>query len=263
MKNIVAKKPKKSVSPGDVWILGEHRIACGSSSDKELVKKLMGEGAVRQILTDPPYGVAYVENKEHFKNKTGESQVSNATIIQGDQLQTEEEYAEFTKTWIEAVVPYLSKYNTIYIFNSDTMICALRKGMKEAGVYYSQLIIWVKNTVVIGRKDYLPQHELIAYGWHGRHKMERSKAKSVILCPKPAKSKLHPTMKPVQLLRQLIGNSTKIGDTVYDPFGGSGSTLIACEHYRRKCLMIEIDPDHVATTLQRWEILTGKEAVKE
>lgn len=93
--------------------------------------------------------------------------------------------------------------------------------------------------------------------------MERSKAKSVIFCPKPARSKLHPTMKPVQLLRQLIGNSTKIGDTVYDPFGGSGSTLIACEHYQRKCLMIEIDPDHVSTTIQRWEILTGREAAKE
>jgi DNA modification methylase len=90
--------------------------------------------------------------------------------------------------------------------------------------------------------------------------MERSKAKSVIFYPKPAKSKLHPTMKPIGLLRKLILNSTKMGELIYDPFGGSGSTLIACEHTRRKCAMIELDPEYVATTIQRWEMITGQEA---
>jgi len=142
------------------------------------------------------------------------------------------------------------------------MLCALRQGMKSAGIYYSQMIIWIKNTVVLGRKDYLCQHEIIAYGWHGRHKQERGKARSVMFYPKPHKSALHPTMKPVGLLRQLILNSTKKGDTVYDPYGGSGSTLIACEHTGRRCAMIEIDPKYVGTIISRWEKLTNKKAKK-
>ncbi len=142
------------------------------------------------------------------------------------------------------------------------MMCALRAGMKQAGIYYSQMIIWIKNQIVVGRKDYLPQHEVIAYGWHGRHKMERSKGKSVIFHPKPHRSALHPTMKPIGLLRQLILNSTKINDTVYDPFAGSGSTLIACEHLKRKSIIIELDPTHCSTIIQRWELLTGKKAEK-
>jgi len=261
---IIAKtiSPRKEVKTGDLWILGDHRLVCGSASDKEAVKKAMGGGKVRQILTDPPYGVAYVENKAHFKETIG-ANLSNTTIIQGDQLQTHEQYAEFTKNWLEAVKEYFDSYNTVYIFNSDVMLCALRRGMEQAEIYYSQLIIWVKNTIVVGRKDYLPGHEVIAYGWHGRHKMERSKAKSVIFYPKPHRSNLHPTMKPVGLLRKLIENSTKVGETVYDPFGGSGSTLIACEQFKRKCVMIELDPNYCATIIQRWELLSGKEAIKK
>jgi site-specific DNA-methyltransferase (adenine-specific) len=142
------------------------------------------------------------------------------------------------------------------------MFPALRSGMKESGFYYSQMIVWLKNNVVMGRKDYLPMFELIAYGWFGRHKMERSKAKNVLFHPKPAKSKLHPTQKPVGLLRKLIPNSTKIGDCVYDPFLGSGSTAIACEHLGRRCIGIDIDPEYVATSIARLEKLIGEKAKK-
>ena len=176
-------------------------------------------------------------------------------------MQTEKEYAEFTRKWIEAIKPNLAPKNSFYIFNSDWMICAFREGMKSAGLYYSQLIIWVKNSMVLGRKDYNPQHELIAYGWHGSHRFERSTAKSVIFCPKPTKAKLHPTMKPVELLRKLIANSTKTGEWVCDPFLGSGSTLIACEHLKRRCLGIELDEGYVKTAVARWEKLTGLKAV--
>ncbi len=261
MKNTQTAKQRKSVNGGDIFILGDHRIACGSASDLDLIGRLVEKTSIREILTDPPYGVAYVENKAHFKEIIS-ANLSNNTVIQGDQIQSDKEYAEFTEKWLKAITPHLDKYNTVYIFNSDVMMCALRHGMKAAGIYYSQLIIWIKNTIVVGRKDYLPGHEIIAYGWYGRHKMERSKGKSLMFHPKPSKSKLHPTMKPVGLLRKLILNSTKAGETVYDPFGGSGSTLMACEHTGRKCLMIEIDPVHIATIIQRWEILTGKEAVK-
>lgn len=259
---MLEKKQRKSVNAGEIWKLGDHRLACGDSSDPEIIGKAVGGGVIRQILTDPPYGVAYVENKAHFKETIG-ANLSNTTVIQGDQLQSEEQYADFTRIWLLAAVPYLDKYNTSYIFNSDVMLCALRQGMKQAGFYYSQLIIWIKNTIVVGRKDYLPGHEVVAYGWHGRHRMERPKAKSIIFYPKPSRSKLHPTMKPVGLLRQLILNSTKMGETVYDPFGGSGSTLIACEQIKRKCVMVEIDPGYCETIIERWEKLTGKEAEKE
>jgi DNA modification methylase len=142
------------------------------------------------------------------------------------------------------------------------MYPALRVGMKQAGFYYSQMIIWLKNHVVLGRKDYLPMFELIAYGWHGRHKMERSKAKSVIFHPKPARSKLHPTQKPVGLLRKLIPNSTKINEYIYDPFLGSGGTCMAAEHLGRRCIGIDLDPSYVSTSVARWEKLTNKKAEK-
>lgn len=240
----------KIAKPGQIWQLGDHRLFCGSAS--EVPQKLF-DSKVRMILTDPPYGVAYVENKQHLN-------MNDKAIIQGDQLQSDEQYAEFTKAYLEAVKPHLDDYNTAYLFNGDLMFCALRDGMKRAGFYYSQMIIWIKNTVVLGRKDYLPQHELIAYGWYGKHKLERSKLSTVIPYPKPSKSKLHPTMKPLGLLRKLISNSTRLGETVYDPFGGSGSTLMACEHLRRKCIMAEIDPAYCSVIIKRWEKSTGKEA---
>lgn len=249
------------IKTGDIFELGAHRIGCGRAEDVEFVKKVVGGGAIRQILTDPPYGVAYVENKAHFKKTIG-ANLSNTTIIQGDQIRTDEEYAAFTKEWLLASTPLLADYNTAYIFNSDLMFCALRKGMKDAGFYYSQLIIWIKNNVVVGRKDFLPKHELIAYGWHGKHKTERAKQSSVMFYAKPHRSKLHPTMKPVGLLRQLILNSTKIGEIIYDPFLGSGSTMIAAENTRRRCIGIEISPEYVDISLKRWEKLTGLQARK-
>lgn len=249
---------KERVQFGEIYKLGNHTLGCGSSTDQKFVDSVMkahGE-KVKVILTDPPYGVAYVEGKADFA-KLGKDNVKK---IMNDHIQTEMEYKDFTKEWLEPIKKHLESYNACYIFNSDIMFSALRQGMEEADFYYSQMLIWVKNAVVVGRKDYLPMHEIIAYGWHGRHKMERSKAKSVLFHPKPSKSKLHPTMKPVGLLRKILPNSAKADESVYDPFGGSGSTLIACEHMKRKCVMIELDPEYVATIIARWEKLTGNKA---
>lgn len=242
------------IKTGEIIELGQHRLACGNAKDKDLVNKLMGEDKVRCVLTDPPYGVAYVENKDWLGLKGSEAQHFKKHVkIQGDQLQTDEEYSGFTKEWIECVKPFLTEKNSLYIFNSDLMICGLRKGMRDAGIYYSQLIIWIKNHIVLGRKDYNPQHELIAYGWYGRHKFERSKDKSIIFHAKLFRAKLYPTMKPVGLLRKLLLNSTKTKDWVYDPFGGSGSTLIACEQTGRRCLMIELDPAYCEVIKERYK----------
>jgi site-specific DNA-methyltransferase (adenine-specific) len=245
-----------------IYKLGDHIVAQGDATDAEFVSRVTKGISVRSVVCDPPYGVAYVENKDWMGMRGEESAHFKAhKKIAGDELQTEREYAEFTEKWIDAVKPNLTPKNTFYIFNSDWMICALREGMKAAGLYYSQLIIWVKNSIVLGRKDYNPQHELIAYGWFGSHKFERGKAKSVLFCPKPTKAKLHPTMKPVELLRKIIANSTKTGEWVYDPFLGSGSTLIACEHLGRRCVGIELDKGYVLTAVARWEKLTGLKAV--
>jgi len=119
-----------------------------------------------------------------------------------------------------------------------------------------------KNHIVLGRKDYNPQHELIQYGWFGSHKFERSKAKSVIFYPKPNKSSIHPTMKPPGLLRKLILNSTKINEMIYDPFLGSASTLISCEQIKRRCFGIEISEHYIEQSIKRWEKLTNLKAKK-
>src|SRR3990167_4680976 len=251
----------KGVQQGEVWQLGDHILGCGSSLEKDFIDKVIGKEKIRCIMTDPPYGVAYIEGKRGLINQRKD--IQTISVIKSDEIQTEEKYIAFTAEWLNAIKDHLDHYNACYIFNSDTLYPALRAGMKQAGFYYSQMIVWVKNTVVLGRKDYLTMHELIAYGWFGRHKMDRSKAKSVIFHPKPTSSKIHPTMKPVGLLRKLIPNSAKVKEWVYDPFGGSGSTLIASEHLGRRTIIIEIDPTYCERIIARWEKLTGKEAERK
>jgi len=140
------------------------------------------------------------------------------------------------------------------------MVWSLREGMVEAGFKLAQLLVWVKSQSVVGRLDYAPQHELIVYGWRGTHAFRRSKDKSVLFYPRPSKSKFHPTTKPVGLIRRLILNSTKTGDVVFDGFLGSGTTLLACEHTKRKCVAVELDEEYCLTVIRRWEALTGLKA---
>ena len=236
--------------------LGGHMLLCGDATDHESIKKFLRKDKINLILTDPPYGISYTQNK------TGFSKVKVNKEIVNDDISSEFDYTVFTKDWLQPVTPYLVRKNAVYIFNSDKMLFALREGMKQTGVNFSQLLIWIKNHAVVGRKDYLPMHELIAYGWFGIHQFHKGKDKSVMFYPKPSVSSLHPTTKPVPLLRHLILNSTKIGDTVYDCFGGSGSTLIAAEHTRRKCFMVELDHEYCQTIITRYEKLTGRKAQK-
>lgn len=241
---------------GQLFQLGDHMLLCGDSLVVESYIKLLGNKKINLVLTDPPYGVGYVESKKGFSQGTEHKEIEN------DQDQTSRQYFDFSYKWLNHTKDYLDDHNSIYIFNSDKMLFALHEAMEKIGLKFSQLLIWVKNNVVVGRLDYLPQHELIAYGWCGKHHFLRSKAKSVLFCPKPTKSKLHPTMKPVSLLRKIILNSSKIGGYVFDPFGGSGSTLIACEQTKRKCLMIEKDAQYVEIIIKRWEKLSGKQAIE-
>ena len=175
-------------------------------------------------MTHPPYGVSYIESKKDINLK-----IRKEVTIINDDISDQKSYKEFTSKWLTPIKDYLTPANSYYIFNCDLMIFALREALIEQEFKFSQQLIWIKSQAVIGRKDFLPQHELIAYGWYGKHKFYKSKDKTLLFYPKPISNKLHPTMKPIGLLRRLILNSSKIRDIVYDPFGGSGSTMIACE----------------------------------
>jgi len=237
-----------------MWKLGDHRLIEGDARDPTTVGRLVGTTKMNAVITDPPYGVMVVESK------AGISPLKAHRAIANDDITSEPEYTAFTKDWLMPIVPRLSKKNSIYIFNADKMLFALKAGMDGARIRFSQLVIWIKNHAIVGRKDYLPQHELIIFGWYGTHTFRRSKDKSVIFYPKPSKSTLHPTMKPVGLIRRLILNSTEIGEAIYDPCGGSGTTLIACEETKRRCFMVEQDEEHCRTIIRRWERLTKRKA---
>ncbi|MDD5760171.1 MAG: site-specific DNA-methyltransferase [Desulfobulbaceae bacterium] len=253
MKNSLNRQLKNSTN-AKFWKLGDHRLACGDARDQALVKKLINNTRINAIVSDPPYGVSVVESKAEIAPLRSHKAIIN------DDISSESEYATFTKDWLTPILPHLAKKNSIYIFNADKMLFALKDGMDEAHVRFSQLVIWVKNHAIVGRKDYLPQHELIVFGWYGTHTFHRSKDKSVIFYPKPNKSPYHPTTKPLGLIRHLILNSTDMGDAVYDGFGGSGTTLLACEQLKRRCFMVEQDEDYCRTIIRRWEAMTKQKA---
>ncbi len=244
-------KPRNSIKNGSILRLGNHFLACGDARDTKLVDKLLGETKVKLLCVDAPYGVSAVESKEKF------SQLKKSKRILNDDITSEVEYTKFTKDWLLPIVSHLATKNSAYLFNSDRMIFALRDGMVQTGWKFAQLLIWVKNHPVIGRMDYLPNHELIAYGWHGTHEFKKAKDHSVLYCPKPNRSPFHPTQKPISLLRRLILNSTSIGDVVYDCFAGSGSTGIASEQTKRRCVMIERDEEYCQTIIDRFHNLFG------
>jgi DNA modification methylase len=228
--------------------LGNHVLLCGDSRDKDALARLIANRKIKAVVCDPPYGVALTKDslKPMKKNKA----------ILNDHLQSDAEYAQFTKDWIEAIKPHLERKNAWYIFNCDKMIFALRNGMLSAGMKFAQLLIWVKTHAVMARMDYAPQHELIAYGWYGTHEFIKSVDKSVIIHPRPNKSPYHPSTKPIGLIRQLVLNSTRIGDVVFDGFLGSGTTLLACEQTKRVCIAVEYDTEYCQTVIDRWEKLT-------
>ncbi len=254
MKNMRTKKQKNSIKYGDIYKLGEHILAVGDAQDVELINRAIGNKKINAVISDIPYGIDFAASKKNFCKIKVDKDILNDGFV------SETKYAEFVKKLFAPVIPHLARKNSFYIFNSDKMLFALRDGMEQAGIHFSQLLIWIKSHAVIGRKDYLPMHELIAYGWHGVHEFKKSQDKSVLYCPKPNKSPLHATQKPLSLMRRLILNSTSIGDTIYEPCAGSGSTGIACEQTKRKCVMIELDPEYCQTIIDRFEKAFGIKA---
>lgn len=241
---------------GDVYQLGDHRLICGDGADDWIINRVIGDRKIKSVVCDPPYGVDYVTSKISFWKGIGQEEIEHKPIA-NDARTSDSQYFKFSCDWLTSLTPHFADKNSIYIFSADKKIFALRDAFLVNGYKFGQVLVWVKNNSVLGRLDYLPQHELILYGWYGAHEFMKAKDKSLLYCPKPSKSKLHPTMKPIPLLRRLILNSTRIGDYVFDGFGGSGSTMMACQETKRKCLMVELDPEYCEAICKRYESQTG------
>ncbi len=244
----------RSIAIGDINQIGDHLVMRGDCRDAPLVGNVIGKNRVNLIVSDIPYGVAYVENRQ----STGK--IKHAPIA-NDHLQSEDEFSVFTQAWLDAVKPFMAPKNTAYVFCGDRMLFAFRDGLLKSGWKFGQILFWLKTAAVLGRLDYSPQHETLVSFWHGAHNFYKSKDKSIIIHPKPAKNKFHPTEKPIPVLRRFILNSSRIGDLVYDPFAGSGTTALACEMTKRRSISIEVEEQYCRVIIERLEKLTGKKAV--
>lgn len=243
---------------GDIWKLGEHRLMCGDSTVIADVEKLMGGNKADLLFTDPPYGVSYEKKtKEVLKSK-------EYTKIKNDDL-TLDQFQDFLYDVFTNARTELKDTASYYVFScqggdQEMMMMMM---MRECGLPCRHQIIWVKDAPVfsMGRLDYDYKHEPILYGWVKKHDFKRkgSQDKSVWEF-KRTENKLHPTMKPVELVVNALMNSTDELENILDLFGGSGSTLIACEQTNRKCFMMELDEHYCDVIIQRWENLTGKKA---
>lgn len=238
-------------NPGDIWQLGDHLLMCGDSTQKGDVFALVGqEGIVDLFLTDPPYNVAY------------QGGTSDKLTIKNDSMEDSAFRSFLTDAFCAADV-VMKKGAAFYIWHADSEGLNFRMAVRNAEWELKQTLIWNKNSLVLGRQDYQWKHEPCLYGWKsgaGHAWFSDRKQTTVIDFDRPKVNAEHPTMKPVGLFGYLIENSTKAGDLVLDLFGGSGTSIIACEQLGRKCCMMELDPHYCDVILARWEKLTENTA---
>jgi len=233
------------VLPGDVWTLGRHRLVCGDATDADTVRKLMDGRKANLVLTDPPYNVSF-ESASGLK-------------IKNDNQKAEQFYS-FLLSAFRNLAGNLEGGGSAYIFHADTEGENFRRAFREAGFHLSGTCIWVKDSFVMGRSPYQWQHEPILYGWlkTGSHKWYAGRSEATIWnFPKPKRNADHPTSKPLDLLAYPIRNSSQANGIVLDTFGGSGSTLIACEQTDRICHMLELDEKYASVILRRYAEFKG------
>jgi DNA modification methylase len=252
----VPETPETAVTvPGDVWVLGTHRLLCGDSTQMEAVEKVLAGGLADMVFTDPPYNVNYgATMKDKLRGKKRK--------IANDNLgQSFEQLLRDSCTNLLAVTK-----GAIYICMSSSELHTLHRAFTEPGGHWSTFVIWAKNTFTMGRSDYQRQYEPILYGWKEGTNHFWCGARDqgdVWFIKKPVANDLHPTMKPVELVERALRNSSKSRDTVLDPFGGSGTTLIACERTGRQARLIELEPKYCDVIIRRWQEYSGKQAVLE
>lgn len=227
------------VERGDVWTVGRHRLVCGDATSEEDVALLMDGKRANLLLTDPPYGVS-------FKSASG-------LTIQNDSMKDEEFY-QFLLSAFKAAAAHMEKGGSAYVFHADTEGLNFRRAFIDAGFHLAGCCIWVKDNLVLGRSDYQWQHEPVLYGFlqNGKHPWYSDRKQTTVWnFAKPKRNANHPTSKPLDLLGYPIGNSTQENAVVLDTFGGSGSTMMACEQMGRVCFMMELDEKYASVILRR------------
>lgn len=283
--------PPERVKPGELWALGDHRLMCGDSTNEEDLDRLCGGERPIFVFTDPPYGVSIGDkNKKLTEHGFGGGGTEN---IIGDTLKADELYEMLVKAFSN-LKAHAAEECSYYVSSPQggELVLMMLQMMRDAGLAVRHMLIWVKNaaTFSMGRLDYDYRHEPIFYTWTKKHNwyggsqntiiddtkrledMNKAELKelvhalrdggetSVIYCDKPLHASLHPTMKPVKLVARFLINSSKEGDLVADIFGGSGTTIIAAEQLKRRCIMMELDPHYCDVIIKRWEDYTGKKA---
>lgn len=246
--------------PGDVWVMDKHRLMCGDSTSIAQAERLMGGGMADLVFTDPPYNVAYEGRGE--KNKMG--------TIKNDNM-SDESFEQFCRDFFSAYHAVMKPLACIYVCHPDSQSkpkLAFEKTFAEM-FKKSSTLIWMKQSAGMGWQDYRAQHEPILYGWKegvsGKHFYCGDRAKTTVwqIGRDAQMSYVHPTQKPVALPEEAINNSSKVQDVVLDLFGGSGSTLIACEKTGRVARLMELDPKYCDVIVRRWQAFTGKPATLE
>lgn len=289
-----AQEPRAKL--GQLWKLGNHRLLVGDSTSAADVDKLTGGVAMDLCVTDPPYNVALGQKDFNTNEARKRHRRTDGLVIMNDSME-DHEFFDFLREFYEQMLRVLKPGGSYYIFHADSEGLNFRGALQAAGGQLRQTLIWVKNSMTLGRQDYQWRHEPCLYGWKegaGHYfvndrcqttvfentadpesmtreelvqlatfllaKMEAIHS-SIIREKRPTRSALHPTMKPVALCAKLIQNSSKRGDNVIDFFGGSGSTLMACEETGRNCYTLELDPKYADVIITRWEEATGERAV--
>lgn len=286
-------------SPGDIWRMGKHRLICGDSTDSTVIASLMDGSKADIVWTDPPYNVAYGDKAQMLnKNKNTGGQRITSTILNDDL--NDADFCKFLSGFYRAIFPCVADGGGIYVAHSETERANFTREFLAAGFKLSGVVIWKKNTMVMGRSDYQWIHEPILYGWkpgaahrwYGGRKnttvidmcaspfSKRADGRwevhvgtsvfivdgnaeveemltSIIEEPKPQRSNIHPTMKPVALIERMLRNHVRSTDCVLDPFGGSGSTLIAAQRLGVRANLCELSPSYCDVIVRRWQKYTG------
>jgi len=226
---------------GDLFEIGEHRLLCGDSTQTDTFEKIMQGEFADMVVTDPPYNVAY------------EGKTKDALTIENDSMGNDDFY-QFLYDFYSALTTAVKKGGAIYVWHAPSEIVNFGKALVDAGWLLKQQLIWVKNSMVMGRQDYHWKHEPCLYGWleGGSHKWYSDRKQTTIIeFDRPNRNAEHPTMKPIGLFAYQIENSSKQGDIVIDAFGGSGTTMVACEQLKRKARVIEFDPKYCQVIVDR------------
>ena len=250
---VIEPPPEPKTKEGDVWVLGKHRLMCGDSTSIDALEKLCNNQLVDMWLTDPPYNVAY------------EGKTKEALTIKNDSM-GDDDFRQFLRDCYVAADAVMKPGAAFYIWHADLEGYNFRGAAKDANWKVRQCLIWKKSTLVMGRQDYHWKHEPCLYGWKdgaGHLWASDRKQTTILEFDKPRRNGEHPTMKPVDLFEYCLLNNTKGGDIVLDSFGGSGTTMIACEKNGRVGYIMELDPKYCDVIINRWQTLTGKEAVLE